>query len=157
MTDSKSTSRLRFSLRTLLAVVALVAVECWLSMSFYPFGPVYAWTLLTAVIGAIAIWRYSAGLVLFCGGMLFVGLLAAADRENDLSSCSAISRVLEFMLEQLRTMFDVCWVLPRTLNRRPAVTLGSILVIRGVTSPLASMTKERSSMSSTITDGGSIA
>lgn len=41
----------KISLRTLLVIIAVAAIACWMYATFHPFGPLMVWWLLALALG----------------------------------------------------------------------------------------------------------
>ena len=66
----------RFSLKSLLTYVAMLAIACWLYSTFHPLGIVYAWLLISALVGCVGVQKQSSWTLAVCTLMLLIGLFA---------------------------------------------------------------------------------
>ena len=66
----------RFSLKYVFLYVAISAIACWLVVSFYPLGALYASLFVVVCFGGMAVWTRRDSLALLCGLLfLIIGLL----------------------------------------------------------------------------------
>ncbi|MCA9181549.1 MAG: hypothetical protein KDA51_08845 [Planctomycetales bacterium] len=74
--NSNNVTLVRFSFQSLLIFIAITGVACWLFVSFYPFGPLYAWLLLTATVFGLGVRVRRCLLVEGAAAMLLIGVLS---------------------------------------------------------------------------------